>query len=223
MVKANHLIIHRSSTTVSSETSLLWINIFQVYINLFIYNKFTEYLLLLSWPGRRPDDGAELDTSNDTTPVSSLTAVDEGVVAVTWIPWQRKTWWKKPPEVCLVCQRIISQITVDCCGKSLSNNGAVKSLQNLVKLSKMKKKGTHITQTYHKRRHYEREIRHYHELNRAILHLVHAAITLRLRRNEYSKGISFSFAVSTSSVEAVLHKGTGWLSPDTRWRTSFTS
>ena len=95
MVKANHLIIHRSSTTVSSETSLLWINIFQVYINLFIYNKFTEYLLLLSWPGRRPDDGAELDTSNDTTPVSSLTAVDEGVVAVTWIPWQRKKWWKK--------------------------------------------------------------------------------------------------------------------------------
>lgn len=95
MVKANHLIIHRSSTTVSSETSLLWINIFQVYINLFIFNKFTEYLLLLSWPGRRPDDGAELDTSNDTTPVSSLTAVDEGVVAVTWIPWQRKKWWKK--------------------------------------------------------------------------------------------------------------------------------
>lgn len=95
MVKANHLIIHRSSTTVSSETSLLWINIFQVYINLLIYNKFTEYLLLLSWPGRRPDDGAELDTSNDTTPVSSLTAVEEGVVAVTWIPWQRKTRWKK--------------------------------------------------------------------------------------------------------------------------------
>lgn len=95
MVKANHLIIHRSSTTVSSETSLLWINIFQMYINLLIYNKFTEYLLLLSWPGRRPDDGAELDTSNDTTPVSSLTAVEEGVVAVTWIPWQRKTRWKK--------------------------------------------------------------------------------------------------------------------------------
>lgn len=162
MVKANHLIIHRSSTTVSSETSLLWINIFQVYINLFIFNKFTEYLLLLSWPGRRPDDGAELDTSNDTTPVSSLTAVDEGVVAVTWIPWQRKTWWKKASRsVSRVPKKHISDnCCVDCCGKSLSNNGTVKSLKNLVKLSKKQQKGTHITQTYHKRRHYEREIRH---------------------------------------------------------------
>ena len=40
MVKANHLIIHRSSITASSETySLLCINIFQVYINIFIYKK----------------------------------------------------------------------------------------------------------------------------------------------------------------------------------------
>lgn len=155
MVKANHLIIHRSSTTVSSETSLLWINIFQVYINLLIYNKFTEYLLLLSWPGRRPDDGAELDTSNDTTPVSSLTAVEEGVVAVTWIPWQRKTRWKKASRsVSRVPKKHISDnCCVDCCGKSLSNNGTVKSLQNLVKLSKCNGRGP-------KRRHYEREIRH---------------------------------------------------------------
>lgn len=216
MVKANHLIIHRSSTTVSSETSLLWINIFQVYINLFIYNKFTEYLLLLSWPGRRPDDGAELDTSNDTTPVSSLTAVDEGVVAVTWIPWQRKTWWKKASRS---VSRVPKKHVTDNCWLLWEKSIQQWHDEKLRKFGEIVKNATEGDP----RDVIMREIRHYHELNRAILHLVHAAITLRLRRNEYSKGISFSFAVSTSSVEAVLHKGTGWLSPDTRWRTSFTS
>ena len=47
-------------------------------------------VLRLSCPCRRLDDGVELDTSRATTPVSNLTAVDEGVVAVTWIPCDTK-------------------------------------------------------------------------------------------------------------------------------------
>ena len=161
MVKANHLIIHRSSTTVSSETSLLCINIFQVYINIFIYKK----NLLNTYSSSADQEGGQT-MALSWTPLMTLHQYPvsprqtKELQLSLGFPDREKHDEKKPPEVCLVCQRIISQITVDCCGKSLSNNGAVKSLQNLVKLSKMKKKGTHITQTYHKRRHYEREIRH---------------------------------------------------------------
>ena len=42
-----------------------------------------QNLLRLSCPEIGADDGALLDTSNATTPVSRRTAVDDGVVAVT--------------------------------------------------------------------------------------------------------------------------------------------
>ena len=45
-----------------------------------------QNLLRLSCPEIGADDGALLDTSNATTPVSRRTAVDDGVVAVTWMP-----------------------------------------------------------------------------------------------------------------------------------------
>ena len=47
-------------------------------------------ILLLSCPGKF-GEGRALDTSRATTPVSSLTAVDDGVVAVTWIPFGKET------------------------------------------------------------------------------------------------------------------------------------
>lgn len=48
-----------------------------------IFQSLIENVLLLSLPDERLDAGALLDTSKATTPVSSLSAVDEGVVAVT--------------------------------------------------------------------------------------------------------------------------------------------
>lgn len=154
MVKANHLIIHRSSTTVSSETSLLCINIFQVYINLFIYKK----KLLNTYSSSADQEGGQT-MALSWTPLMTLHQYPvsprqtKELLLSLGFPDREKQDEKKPPEVCPVCQRIISQITVDCCGKSLSNNGTVKSLQNLVKLSKCNRRGP-------KRHHYEREIRH---------------------------------------------------------------
>ena len=48
-----------------------------------IFQSQIQNVLLLSLPDERLDVGALLDTSKATTPVSSLSAVDEGVVAVT--------------------------------------------------------------------------------------------------------------------------------------------
>ncbi len=80
-------LIESLTSAVIGQMSLLWFRLDKRNKKLAIFNTDCKpHILLLSCPGRRLDDGAELDTSKAITPVSSLTAVDEGVVAVTWIP-----------------------------------------------------------------------------------------------------------------------------------------
>ena len=57
-----------------------------------------SYLLLRSLsPNTWAAGGRALETSTAITPASSLTAVEEGVVAVTWIPWKEgKDWIQNP-------------------------------------------------------------------------------------------------------------------------------